>query len=95
MMHKETDRGRIREFLDLLGEERYDLRKYNKPVLVYKVEDETIYYSMWEEDLLNRFGLKNVDGWDYKEDTIFCPDWIIGIEKDEILAVLDDDDEKE
>ena len=66
MMHKETDKTRIREFLDLLGNERYDLRKYTRPVLVYKVEDKTVFYSIWEDDLLNRFGLSNVDGWDIK-----------------------------
>ncbi len=94
-MHKETDRARIREFLDLLGNERYNLSKYHHPILVYKVEDKTVYYSLWEEDLLNRFGLSNVDGWDFKEDTIFCPDWVIGIERDELLAVLDDDEEND
>ncbi len=92
-MHKETDKTRIREFLDLLGNERYDLRKYTRPVLVYKVEDKTVFYSIWEDDLLNRFGLSNVDGWDYKEDTIFCPDWVIGIDKDELLAELDEDED--
>jgi hypothetical protein len=25
---------------------------------------------------LDRFGLKNVDGWDATEDLIFCPDWL-------------------
>ncbi len=94
MMHKETDRARIREFLDLLGNERYELRKYHKPVLVYKVDDKTVYYSIWEEDLLTRFGLENVDGYDYKEDTIFCPDWVIGIERDELIAELDDDEDE-
>lgn len=95
MMHKETDKVRIREFLDLLGNERYDLRKYTRPVLVYKVDDQTVFYSLWEDDLLNRFGLNNVDGWDYKEDTIFCPDWVIGIERDELLAELDEDDDQD
>ena len=94
MMHKETDRGRIREFLDLLGNEHYDLRKYHRPVLVYKVEDKTVFYSIWEDDLLNRFGLANVDGWDYKEDTIFCPDWIIGVDRDEFLDDLDEEEER-
>jgi hypothetical protein len=95
MMHKEIDRARIREFLDLLGNERYDLRKYHRPVLVYKVADKTVFYSIWEEDLLNRFGIGNVDGWDYKEDTIFCPDWVIGIERDDLIAELDEDEENE
>ncbi len=94
-MNKETDRARIIEFLDLLGNERYNLRKYHKPVLVYRVADGTIYYSLWEEELLDRFGLENVDGWDYKEDTIFCPDWVEGIEKDDVLKEIDAVDEEE
>ncbi len=93
-MNKEADRVRIREFFDLMENEKYDLRKYSKPILVYKVEDGTVYYSLWEEDILDRFGLKNVDGWDYKDDAGFCPDWVIGLDYNELLEELDslDDD---
>jgi len=71
------------------------LRKYNKPILVYKVDDKTVYYSIWESDMLDRFGLENVDGWDYKEDTIFCPDWVIGLERKDIFEDLEDVDDVE
>ncbi|MFA5498968.1 MAG: hypothetical protein WC327_05415 [Candidatus Cloacimonadia bacterium] len=93
MMNKETDRAKIIEFLDLLGNEVYNLRKYHRPILVYKVEDGTIYYSLWEEELLDRYGLQNVDGWDYEEDTIFCPDWVIGVDSDDFFDDDDDDDD--
>ena len=47
-------------------------------------EDE-IRYSIWEEDMLDRFGLEHVDGWDKKENAMFCPDWMIddGEEEDD------------
>ena len=84
-MKAEKDRKRIREFFDLVENEKYDLRKYSRPVLVYMVdENKRVKYSLWEDDLLHRFGLENVDGWDYEEDSSFCPDW-----------VMDDDDEDE
>ena len=92
-MNKEIDRIKIREFLDLLGNEKYEIRKYSKPVLVYEVKDRVVYYSLWESDILDRYGLSNVDGWDYKEDTIFCPDWVIGLDKDDIYSDLDDDED--
>lgn len=87
-MHAEMDRKRIVEFLDLIGNEKYDLRKFGKPVLVYIVEDHTVRYSIWEASVLERFGLKNVDGWDYEEDDSFVPDWVIGSE-----AYFDDEDD--
>ncbi len=76
MMTVQKDRDKIREFFDLLEDEHYDLRKFSHPVLVYKVDGDKIYYSLWEESLLSRFGLENVDGWDYSEDVLFCPDWV-------------------
>jgi len=85
MMKTEADRKRIREFLNLTENDKIDLRRYSHPILVYKVEDGSVMYSIWEEDLLNRYGLANVDGWDYEEDSLFCPDWV---EDD-----LDDDDD--
>ncbi|MDD3051721.1 MAG: hypothetical protein PHR06_11315 [Candidatus Cloacimonetes bacterium] len=90
MMKTQNDRALILEFLELIGNERYNLRKYTKPVLVYNLEDGYVKYSLWEEDLLNRFGLQNVDGWDFKEDVVFCPDWMTG---GEIELNLDEDDE--
>ena len=94
MMNTESNRKRIREFLDLLGNERYDLRRYSRPILVYKVIDKVVYYSVWEEEILQRFGLKNVDGWDFKEDSLFCPDWVIGSESS-IIDELDEMDEED
>jgi hypothetical protein len=88
MMQVEKDRNRIREFFNLLEDEHYDLRKFSHPILVYKIEDERVYYSLWEESLLTRYGLKNVDGWDYEDDVLFCPDWIRGLDDDD-----DDDDD--
>jgi hypothetical protein len=76
-MKAENDRKRIREFLDMLENEKYDLRKYSKPVLVYGVDDDKmVKYSIWEKDMLDRFGLKNEDGWDHEDDLAFCPDWV-------------------
>ena len=45
----------------------------------------------WEEEILERFGLKNVDGWDHTENVAFCPDWMQGEDEDEDDD-LDDDD---
>jgi len=94
-MNKESDRKKIIEFLDLLGNERYDLRRYSHPILVYKVDNGTVYYSLWEEEILSRYGLKNVDGWDYKEDALFCPDWVIGVDNDPVLDELDEIDKED
>jgi hypothetical protein len=89
MMKTEKDRKRIFEFLSLIENEKYDLRKYTRPVLVYYIdENKMVKYSLWESDLLDRFGLKNVDGWDFEEDLAFCPDWI-----DDGERYGDDDDD--
>ncbi len=88
-MKAQYEKKKIREFFDLVENEKYDLRKYSRPVLVYTIdENEIVKYSLWEEDLLRRFGLENVDGWDYEEDLLFCPDWIQDAEEDD-----DDDDD--
>jgi hypothetical protein len=99
MMKKEAARERVREFLDLVENDKVDLRRYSRPVLVYKVDDGTVCYSIWEEDLLNRFGLQYVDGWDYEEDELFCPDWVSDHEdledyedEDDEFTDLEDDD---
>jgi len=95
MMKTQSDRALIREFLDLVSNERYDLRKYSRPVLVYTVDDGYVKYSLWEDDLLKRFGIQHVDGWDFKEDLVFCPDWITEDEESEedLDDDLDDDDD--
>ena len=92
MMVAEKDKIRIREFFELTGAD-FSLRKFHKPVLVYDVVDDKVRYSLWEEDILKRFGIKNVDGWDATEDVIFCPDWMRGEEEDDEDDVdLDIDD---
>jgi len=93
MMNVEKDKKRIREFLNLIENEAYDLRKYTRPVLVYFVDaNKTVKFSIWENDLLTRFGLDNVDGWDYEEDISFCPDWIYDVDEDDDFYDDDDDD---
>ncbi len=84
MMKTEKDRKKILDFFQLINNEKYNMRKYSRPVLVYKVEDGDVFYSLWEESLLMQYGLEYVDGWDYKEDLLFCPDW---------MSDEDDDDE--
>jgi len=92
-MNAVSDRKRIREFLDLLDNDKYDLRRYSKPILVYFVdEDKRVKYSIWEEDLLTRFGLDNVDGWDDEDDLAFCPDWVAEKDDDEDEDEFDDED---
>ncbi len=91
MMSVQKDRDKIREFFDLLEDEHYDLRKFSHPVLVYKADSDQVYYSLWEESLLMRFGIENVDGWDYSEDILFCPDWVRGDVDDDDPDDLDDE----
>lgn len=91
MMQTEKDKKRIREFLELLDNEKYELRRYSHPVLVYEIAGNDVRYSLWEEDVLERYGLQNVDGWDFEEDTVFCPDWVLNDDDDD--DDLDDDDE--
>lgn len=90
MMKAERDKERIKEFFELT-DTAYSLRKYHKPVLVYEIFEDKVRYSVWESDMLEQFGLKNVDGWDNTEDLIFCPDWMQ--DEDEELDDLDLDDE--
>ena len=87
MMNRENDRSRIKEFFDLT-DQSFNLRKYHNPVLVYEVAGDKVRYSLWEEELLDRFGLKNVDGWDHTEDLIYCPDWM----RDDVDDFDDDED---
>ncbi len=87
---KETNAKKIREFLELVENHKVEIRHYKSPVLVWGVQDGTVYYSFWEEELLDRFGLENVDGWDFEEDQLFCPDWM---SDDDDLDDDDDDDD--
>ena len=79
----EKDKKKIKEFLDLVENHKVEIRYYKHPVLVWRNLDGVCHYSFWEEEILDRFGLSNVDGWDYQEDLLFCPDWV------------DDEDEEE
>ncbi len=93
MMIAEKDREKIKEFFELKGTD-FSLRKFHKPVLVYEIADDKVRYSLWEEELLDRFGLKNVDGWDATENVMFCPDWMREKFEDEEDDIdLDDDDD--
>ncbi len=79
---------KIKEFLDMVENHKVELRRYKTPVLVWAVEEGTVYYSFWEHEMLDKFGLENVDGWDYEEDMLFCPDWVEDDDDD-----FDDDDD--
>jgi len=91
-MKAERDRKRIREFFELIGSP-YSLRKFSNPVLVYDIYNDDVRYSVWEEDMLDRFGLENVDGWDKKENSLFCPDWMLDDEYEDDDDDDDDDDD--
>ena len=91
MMNAERDLKRIKEFFEL-NKTEFNLRQFHKPVLVYDIVDDKVRYSLWEMEILDRFGLKNVDGWDKTENIIFCPDWMQGNYEDEEDFDLDDDD---
>ena len=91
MMIAEKDKNRIKEFFELSSVD-FSLRKYHKPVLVYEVANDKVRYSLWEEEILDRYGLKNVDGWDKTENIAFCPDWMRDEEDDDLDDIdLDDD----
>lgn len=90
MFKSESNREKIIEFIYLIENEKIDLRRYTRPVLVWTIQDQKVGYTVWEEDLFNRFGLENVDGWDYEEDIGFAPDWIFD---DDDADDFDDDDD--
>jgi hypothetical protein len=93
---KESDPKKIKEFLTLVENPKVELRRYKSPVLVWAVQDETVYYSFWEDDLLSRYGLENVDGWDFEEDLLFCPDWVEDSDEEDLDDIdLDEDDIEE
>jgi hypothetical protein len=92
---QESDAQKLREFLDLVENHKVEIRRYKHPVLVWAIKDGTVYYSFWEQDVLDRFNIANVDGWDYEEDLLFCPDWVGDLEEEweeEGDDDLDDDD---
>ncbi len=89
---KEDNPEKINEFLNLVENPKVELRHYKKPVLVWAVDEGTVFYSFWEEEMLSRYGLDNVDGWDFEEDLLFCPDWI-GEAEEEDLDDFDLNDE--
>ena len=91
---QEIDPQKLREFLDMVENHKVEIRRYKHPVLVWAVKEGTVYYSFWEQDILEKFGLDNVDGWDYEEDLLFCPDWV-GDTDDMWDDDLDDDDDDE
>ncbi len=93
-MIAEKDKNRIKEFFELSSSD-FSLRNYHTPILVYEVADDKVRYSLWEEDILERFGLKNVDGWDKTENIAFCPDWMRGEEEDDDLEDIDLDDDED
>jgi hypothetical protein len=89
---QEASTKKIKEFLELVENHKLELRHYKEPVLVWAVQDGTVYYSMWENDTLTRYGLENVDGWDFEEDRLFCPDWVDEEDDDDDFDDDDDDD---
>ena len=92
MMIAEKDLKRIKEFFEL-SDSDFNLRNYHKPVLVYEVVDDIVRYSLWEADILERFGLKNVDGWDKTENIAFCPDWMRDDEEEDDIGDIGLDDD--
>ncbi|MCD6181927.1 MAG: hypothetical protein J7K89_06040 [Candidatus Cloacimonetes bacterium] len=94
MMHAVSDRNKIKEFFEL-NDQRFGLRKFSKPVLVFEVVEDKVRYSLWEQEVLERFGLNNVDGWDHTENLIYCPDWIQNADEldDDLDNDLDDEDD--
>jgi hypothetical protein len=92
VFQKQDNLKKIREFLDMVENHKVELRRYRTPVLVWAINDGTVHYSFWESEMLDKFGLENVDGWDYEEDKLFCPDWVEADDEDDDID-LDDDDE--
>ncbi len=87
----EYDKKKIKQFLELL-ERKIDFERYNKPILSYKTDDDFVYYTVWEEEILEKLGVGNISGYDYRDPVFFCPDWITdeGLDDDEDF---DDDDD--
>lgn len=93
MVFKKLDEiKKIKEFLDMVENHKIELRRYKTPVLVWAVQEGTVHYSFWESDMLDKFGLENVDGWDFEEDMLFCPDWVSD-DEDDLEEDADDEDD--
>ena len=90
---QESDPQKLREFLELVENNKVEIRRYKHPALVWALKEGTVYYSFWEQEILDKFGLDNVDGWDYEEDLLFCPDWVGDNEEDWDADIDDDDDD--
>lgn len=90
---KESDTRKIKEFLDLSENHKIELRHYKCPVLVWAVSEGTAYYAIWEAEVLDKFGLENVDGYDFEEDLLFCPDWMAEPTPEDDFDPLDDDED--
>lgn len=88
---QESSIKKIKEFLDLVENHKIELRHYKHPVLVWAVQEGTVHYSFWESVTLEQYGLDNVDGYDFEEDALFCPDWVL--DEDEELDDFEEDDE--
>lgn len=95
MIKVEHDRRKIIEFLDLVDNDNYEIRKFNKPVLVWEIEENTIKYTLWEKNVLEQIGVDNIIGWDYREDKIYAPDWALDDDEfdDDLMDDFDDDDD--
>ncbi|MEA1972587.1 MAG: hypothetical protein U9N34_04745 [Candidatus Cloacimonadota bacterium] len=89
MVKLERERKKIIEFLDLVDNGNYAIRKYNRPAIVWEVDGNVIKYTLWENNILEQIGIENIIGWDYKEDKIYAPDW--ALEDDEFDEDLIDD----
>jgi len=90
-IHAETKRKRIMEFLQLI-EKNVHFERFLKPVLTYSFDDDLVYFSIWEEDILEKFGFENIYGHDFKESIFFCPDWMTNQKETLEDDDLDDDD---
>ncbi len=89
----EKNLKKIKEFLDMVENHKIELRRYKDPNLVWSVQDGTVYYAFWDTELLDKFGIENVDGWDYEEDLLFCPDWLSEEDNEDDDDDDDDDDD--
>ena len=93
MIKLERDRNKIIEFLDLVDNDNYLMRKFNKPVIVWEIDNNIIKYTLWESNVLEQLGVENIIGWDYREDKIFAPDWALDDDEfdDDLLDDFDDE----
>ncbi len=93
IFREEANPKRLKEFVDMVDNPKLEMRRFKYPVLVWAVKEGTVYYTIWEREVLDKFGLSSVDGWDYEEDALFCPDWIDENEDDWDDDTDDDNDD--